>query len=133
MHRQQSPLGIEDLPQAFHAAASPPIGSAPLLPMLSAVAAGKKREASVSVDLAEDGNAELANNEEMLDECEGASSHYRPHHPQNHTSSSPSLTGFGVKGPPGGDCKRICLRHQRMVDGGARVDLQHVSASGLRG
>ena len=58
---------------------------------------------------------------------------HRPHHPQNHDSLSTSGAnvsfgpgGFGVKGPPGGDCKRICLRHQRMVDGGARVDLQKV-------
>lgn len=56
---------------------------------------------------------------------------HRPHHPQNHDSLSTSGAnvsfgpgGFGVKGPPGGDCKRVCLRHQRMVDAGARVDLQ---------
>lgn len=48
---------------------------------------------------------------------------YRPHHPQNQSSAF----GFGVKGTPGGDCKRVCLRHQRMVDGGARVELQKVS------
>lgn len=47
---------------------------------------------------------------------------YRPHHPQNEASAF----GFGVKGNPGGDCKRVCLRHQRMVDGGARVELQKV-------
>lgn len=60
------------------------------------------------------------------------------HHPQNDQQHSLSLTepsatgaipfnGFGVKGTPGGDCKRICLRHQRMVDAGARLDLQKVS------
>jgi len=55
---------------------------------------------------------------------------HRPHHPQNeqhavHGGASP-FNGFGVKGTPGGDCKRICLRHQRMVDAGARLDLQKV-------
>lgn len=53
-----------------------------------------------------------------------------PHHPQNeqHTSNGGALpfNGFGVKGTPGGDCKRICVRHQRMVDAGARLDLQKV-------
>ncbi|GAA95072.1 uncharacterized protein L969DRAFT_104712 [Mixia osmundae IAM 14324] len=32
--------------------------------------------------------------------------------------------GFGVQGNPGGDCKRLCLRHQRMVDGGLMGGLQ---------
>lgn len=53
-----------------------------------------------------------------------------PHHPQNeeHTLNGGALpfNGFGVKGTPGGDCKRICVRHQRMVDAGARLDLQKV-------
>lgn len=58
---------------------------------------------------------------------------HRPHHPQNEQITSQNgaspFTGFGVKGTPGGDCKRICLRHQRMVDAGARLDLQKVCLS----
>lgn len=140
-HRQASPLAIDDLPHAFRSVASPQEGCSqlaaqpPSQPPLSAKVAGKKREASVSVDLPDDEQQQQSfdQNNDMLDECDNASSHHRPHHPQNHlsSSSSPSLTGFGVKGPPGGDCKRICLRHQRMVDGGARVDLQKVRASNL--
>lgn len=56
--------------------------------------------------------------------------HHRPHHPQNEQHAADGgatpFHGFGVKGTPGGDCKRICLRHQRMVDAGARLDLQKV-------
>jgi len=55
----------------------------------------------------------------------------RPYHPQNaehaHNGGTLPFNGFGVKGTPGGDCKRICVRHQRMVDAGARLDLQKVS------
>lgn len=56
---------------------------------------------------------------------DGQASPFKPH--PKHERPSSRVQGFGVANSPGGDCRRICLRHQRMVDGQARVDLQKVS------
>lgn len=139
-HRQPSPpRAIDELPKNFIPTASPPPSSnyglptdgqsclklPKQLPPIFGIPATPNAEAEMQLDP----EADCEGGEDDKGEGTSTAVNYRPHHPQNHSAENgakPSPFGFGVKGPPGGDCKRICLRHQRMVDGGARDDLQKV-------
>jgi hypothetical protein len=147
MHKPQSPRAIEDLPDSFHCAVSPGARTVEL-PGPSSIDIKGKRRATV-LDDDNDGDTRMsettpingsllpqlamdfdvastsASTDEESEDVE-ACTPYRPHHPQNPAIAPSAQNGFGVQGPPGGDCKRICLRHQRMVDGGSRVALQKV-------
>ena len=138
-HRPPSPRQIDDLPASFHSAGSPSSGTPPV-PDNPRRTFGMAAESLYRADhptLLQTPDFGSTINQPDVDAdsvMEGGDSFpstsaipYRSHHPQNHNMPSPSQAGFSVKGTPGGDCKRICLRHQRMVDGGAREDLQKVS------